>query len=597
MAYDYDVIVIGSGVAGALMAWKLSSLKPGSKILILEAGKNGMNHVQRDKFHRDMIENVNRGDMHAPYAKLESHTFAPVPDSLAEQQPGAPKYYDQRGPDTFKAQYLRQVGGSTWTWRGNTPRFVPNDFRLRSVYGRGEDWPATITYDTLEPYYVEAERELGVSGNEGEWNDPTIKVFGKTLVQHFGKRSQPYPMQPIVFGHGDEQMHTALNKLLIELEGQLIPVRVFHTPQARTSRPYRPHDDFDERPACEGNSNCIPLCPIGAKYDATVHLRQAIGNGVHLQEASVVTRLAPEDSTNPKLVTRVVYKRWDAADKNAEHVVTARKVVLAANAIETPKLLLMSPGLANSSTQVGRNLMDHIQSDITMLFPRPLYPFRGPQSLASIEIFRDGPFRGKHSAIRMTIGNDGAGRAPGRSINDVLDKLLSQNTFGTALTHRLEHTVARLVRIGFSTEMLPKPENFIKPSDTLRDAYGIPRPEIHFNLDEYTYAGLRKGHEIALTLARGIPGIDQSEIEPLEWKKFEDPDWKRSANTAAHIMGTCRMGDDSTTAVVNADGCSYDHPNLYIVGASVFPTSATANPTLTLAALTLRTAEVVAKTL
>src|SRR5438132_5893668 len=164
MAHDYDVIVIGSGVAGALVAWKLSSLKPGARVLILEAGKSGLDHRQRDEFHRVMIQNVNRGDMHAPYSKLESRKFAPVPDSLAEQDPAAPKYYDQKGPDTFKAQYLRQVGGSTWTWRGNTPRWVPNDFRLKSIYGRGEDWPGAITYDTLEPYYVAAERELGVAG-------------------------------------------------------------------------------------------------------------------------------------------------------------------------------------------------------------------------------------------------------------------------------------------------------------------------------------------------------------------------------------------------------------------------------------------------
>lgn len=324
-------------------------------------------------------------------------------------------------------------------------RFVPNDFRLYSTYGPGAnsqirpdmDWPKDITYEALEPYYVEAERELGVSGDAVEWSDPSTNVFGKTLEQHFGKRSQPYPMPPIAFSYGDTQMRTELNKLPIELEGQLVPVRVFHTPQARTSRVYRPHEDFDERPACEGNSNCIPLCPIGAKYDATVHLRQAIRNGVRLQQASVVIRLE-SDPTNPKLVTRVVYKRWDTADKDVEHVATAKVVVLAANAIETPKLLLLSK-LPNLSGQVGHNLMDHIQSDITLLFPRPLYPFRGPQSLASIEIFRDGPFRSKHSAIRMTVGNDGAGRAPGRSVSEVLNKLLSQNTFGEAFRHGVEH--------------------------------------------------------------------------------------------------------------------------------------------------------------
>ncbi len=583
MAHDYDVVIIGSGVAGALTAWKLAETHKGARILILEAGKNGLGHEQRDEFRRVMLEknNSDRGDMHAPYSKLESRAFAPVPVNagkpLADQQAGTETYYDQQGPDAFKAQYLRQTGGSTWAWRGNTLRHVPNDFRLKSTYGVGVDWP--ISYNDLEPHYVEAEHELGVSADDTEWTDKTTRVFGKTLEDHFGKRSAPYPMHAIAHSHGDTLMREALNRQLVEVSGHPVPVRVFHTPQARTSRPYQPHADFAERPACEGNSNCIPLCPIGAKYDAGVHLRAAIRHGVTLQEASVVIRLE-KDPTSPKRVSKVIYKRWDTADKNAEHVVTAKVVVLAANAIETPKLLLMS-GLANSSDQVGRNLMDHLQDDITMFFPESLYPFRGPQSLASIEVFRDGPFRNVHSAIRMTVGNDGAGRAPGRSIGDVLNGLLDHNTFGMSLTHQLEDKLTRLVRIGFSTETLPNPENRVKLSAKL-DAYGLPRPELHFKVDDYTYNGLLEGHRIALALARGIPGIEQSEIEELEWNK--------KYNTAAHIMGTCRMGNDPATSVVNADGRTHDLENLYVVGSSIFATSGTANPTLTLAALALRTA-------
>jgi choline dehydrogenase-like flavoprotein len=419
-------------------------------------------------------------------------------------------------------------------------------------------------------------------------------VFGKTLSQHFGTRSAPYPMPPIVFGYGDEQMHAALNKQLVAIDGELVPVRVFHTPQARTSRRYRPHDDFDERPACEGNSNCIPLCPIQAKYDATVHVKQAQRNGVELRTAALVTKLE-RDPDNPALVTRVHHRRWDSAEPADDQVVTGRFIVLAANTIETPKLLLLSD-LANSSDQVGRNLMDHLQDDISFLFPGPLYPFRGPQSLASIEIFRDGPFRNAHSAIRMTVGNDGAGRAPGRSIIDVLDGLLASNTFGTSLRRGVEDELTRLVRIGFSTEMLPNPDNRVTLSDQL-DISGIPRPKLHFAVDDYTYEGLRAGHDIALALARNIPGVDQTSIEPLQWPPRPAPPTPTRFNTAAHIMGTCRMGDSPTTSVVDDNGRSHDHPNLYLAGASVFATSGTANPTLTLSALALKTAAALANEL
>src|SRR5215212_4184635 len=93
-----------------------------------------------------------------------------------------------------------------------------------------------------------------------------------------------------------------------------------------------------------------------------------------------------------------------------DRTVSAPIVLLAAHAIETPKLLLIS-NLANSSDQVGRNLMDHIQWEVTALFEEPLYPFRGPQSITGIESFREGAFRSQRSGFRMTIGNDGWGRA------------------------------------------------------------------------------------------------------------------------------------------------------------------------------------------
>src|SRR5262249_44427846 len=148
-------------------------------------------------------------------------------------------------------------------------------------------------------------------------------------------------------------------------------VHVVTTPQARNS------EFFDGRPACEGHSNCIPLCPIQAKYDATIHLRRALENPkVELRTGVVVTRL--EKGRNGRVQT-VHYIDWKSADAPAAKSVRGQTVVLAAHAIETPKILLMSNNLGNSSDQVGRNLMDHIQFELIASFPESLYPFRGPQ--------------------------------------------------------------------------------------------------------------------------------------------------------------------------------------------------------------------------
>src|SRR5262245_20829966 len=177
MQNEYDVIVIGSGVAGALTAWKLSQLGP-YKVLVLEAGDNGISHGQRVQFHHMMDTQGNRGDPFAPYKDLKSRKFAPAAENsqreLEDQRNDANNYYDYpaditgKTNDPFKASYNRMVGGSTWAWRGNTPRFIPSDFRLKSKFGVGRDWPQDLDYEELEPWYCAAERELGVSGNHKE---------------------------------------------------------------------------------------------------------------------------------------------------------------------------------------------------------------------------------------------------------------------------------------------------------------------------------------------------------------------------------------------------------------------------------------------
>src|SRR5262245_10025134 len=385
--YDYDVIIGGSGVAGALAAWKLSAYND-YRILILEAGDNGIGEGQRAEFHHSMDRQGNRGDMFAPYLELPSRTAVPSPEKAAAPkpalgQPFAEKYYDYEAtPDTFRAGYTRLVGGSTWAWRGNCPRFLPSDFRMKSLYGVGRDWP--IDYDDLEDYYVEAEHELGVSGNHDELDG----LFG-------AYRSRPFPMPGQALTYSDQLVKA-------RIDGQSVgetTIRVVTTPQARNSQPY------DGRPACEGHSNCIPLCPIHAKYDATVHLRRVLQRtNVELRSGAVVTQLAKDRDGR---VTQVRYKKWSEPGM-PESAVSAPVVLVAAHAIETPKLLLMS-NLANSSDQVGRNLMDHIQWEVPALFDEPLYPFRGPQSVTAIESFREGAFREKRSAFRMTIRNDSLG--------------------------------------------------------------------------------------------------------------------------------------------------------------------------------------------
>ncbi len=571
--YQYDVIIVGSGVAGAVCACKLLALEPTRKILILEAGDNEITHGQRLEFHHVMDQQGSRADMYAPYAELPSKFFAPAPENaqkeLADQKAelaagDAKAYYDYsaQSKDAFKAGYNRMVGGSTWSWRGNTPRYLPSDFKLFSTYGVGRDWP--IDYDDIEPWYCDAERELGVSGNHAEIDGP----FG-------GFRSQAFPMPGIPLTYSDTQIKAKIDKTTARGK----KVNVVTTPQARNSQQY------DNRPACEGHSNCIPMCPIQAKYDATVHLRRALSyKNVELRKASVVTKLEKDAHG---CVTTVRYKNW-RAEPIAEETATAKTVVLAANAIETPKLLLMSDNLANSSDQVGRNLMDHAQFEVIAVSPIKVHPFRGPQSVAAIEDFRDGDFRKQRSGFRMTIGNDGWGRAG--SPATVIDGLLNAGSYGSALPTAIAEQIPKMIRLSFSTEMLPEPDNRIQLSAKKDAKLGLPLPMFTFAISDYVKAGLREGYATSLELFKTLGatvGKQPRELEPaaggFNW------------NTAAHIMGTCIMGDDAKNSVVNKWGRTHDIENLWIVGSSVFTTSATSNPTITIAALALRTADAIHK--
>jgi choline dehydrogenase-like flavoprotein len=532
---SYDAVVIGSGVCGAITAWQLAL--SGANVLILEAGPATADRTA-------LVGNYIKTG--SPFHDAQGDQFAPTEDT----SPGS--YYVFEGHPHFQSTYVRRVGGSTWHFLGNMPRFLPTDFELQTRYGVGVDWP--LKYEQLEEHYSTAECWIGVAGDHDEWNHAAL-----------GRRSRPFPMSQIWESYSDRVVKRRTAGL--KIDG--VPVVLRTTPQARNSRPY------DGRPACAGNSTCVPICPIQAKYDATVHVEKAIAEGATLRDRSVVDRL--EADSAGAAVTRVHYRSWDGNS----HSVRGRIVILAAHAIESARILLFS-GLANTSDQVGRNLMDHLQGAVVALAPEPLYPFRGPPTTSGIDAFRDGPFRQDHGAFRLSLGNDGWGR--GDSIAGQLGKLIDeQRLHGTALHDAVEHRFTRLVRLSYSTEMLPKPENRVELA-TVRDSLGLPRPKLAFAIDDYSRKAFACAKAVCERIFEAAGATDrQVLIKPED--AVPETDWFAGAG---HISGTCRMGTDPSASVVDPSCRSHDHPNLFIIGSSVFPTEGTANPTLTATALTAR---------
>ncbi|MFC6288158.1 GMC family oxidoreductase [Nocardioides sp. GCM10027113] len=528
-----DVVIVGSGVAGALVADRLA--RHGVGVVVLEAGPP----VDRDR----AVEIFRQAPAKVPESPYPSTPHAPRPTVLDIGVPGT-GYFVQEGPEPFGSTYERVVGGTTWHWLGSTPRLLPSDLEMLTRFGVGRDWP--LSYDDLEPFYVEAERELGVAGDGTE--------------DQGSPRSAGFPMPPIPLSFLDTVVDRAARR---------IGLRVLSTPQARNTETY------NDRHRCVGNSNCIPICPIGAKYDAVIHLDRAAEHGARIIADAVVHEvLVRADGT----ARGVRFRRPDGTDDE----VLGRAVVMAANAIETPKILLMSDGgrgIANRSGQVGQNLMDHpIALSYALSAPEePVYPQRGPLSTAGIESPRQAATRGQRSAFRVEVGNDGW-RFP---IGDPTFEF-TQGPFpalregGAALAARWRDHVAHEIRFASLTEQLPDRANTVTPAFDLVDDIGIPRPRITFSIDAYTRAGLDEAQELHERLFTAMRARERTHV-PF-------------AFGAGHIMGTTIMGTSAADSVTDGFGRSHDVPNMWIVGSSVFPTAGTANPTLTLAALALRTA-------
>jgi choline dehydrogenase-like flavoprotein len=548
MAGDFDVVVIGAGMAGAMVAYRLATA--GARVLILEAGSRNPSRAQMvGAFATDPSKSL-----HSPYVQAESDVKAPSPDVSMS-------YYDQPpAPHTqYKSTYERRTGGSTWHWLGHTPRMLRSDFKMRSLYAGGPNFPAAlvdwpITYDEVEPWYCEAEREMGIAGSDEEWNG----LFNSP-------RSKPFPMSMIWPSYSDTWIADRINGK--SFEGA--EYRVRSTPSARNSALY------DGRPPCAGNSICVPICPIGAKYDGGVHVAKATAAGASLWEQCVVTKLDKDADGSVHTIHFLTYG-------GVSQSVTAELVVIAAHAIETPKLLLMS-GLANNSDQVGRNLMDHLSKSTFGIAPEKLFPFRGPPSTSGIESFRDGDFRKQRAGFRVSLDNDGWARksAP---YAEIIDFVTNKKLIGVDLQTALFERVTKQARLSCSVEVSPDPNNRVELS-AATDALGLPKPKITFTPSRYSLDGLAQGTKTMDDIFRLM---NATEI---------DLGTDNAYDGAGHIMGTCRMGNDPKNSVVDAQCKTHDHPNLFLAGSSVFPTVGSPNPTLTIAALALRAAQDIANKL
>ncbi|WP_159980583.1 MULTISPECIES: GMC family oxidoreductase [unclassified Novosphingobium] len=515
-----DFIVIGSGIMGSLVARRLA--ESGASVLILEAGPR----VTRGELVARFRNSPRRSDWMSPYPPSP---WAPHP----VYKPQDNGYLVQAGPYPYPAEYIRQVGGTTWHWAAHAWRNVPNDFRIKSLYDVGIDWP--FSYDELEPFYQQAEELMGVSGapNTGS------------------PRAKPFPMEPVAEPF-------AMRRIRERLAGSF---DVVSNTTARNSRSY------DGRPPCCGNNSCQPICPIDAQYHGGIAAASAEAAGAKLLPDANVFRLEHDTAG------RIVAAHYFDPDKGA-HRVTGGTFIVAANGIESPRLMLLSAsdkypaGLANSSDMMGRNLMDHPSTSLTFDAEDALWLGRGPQSPSSINTMRDGTFRPDHAPYRLDFTNisrvDNATRA-----------LISAGIYGPEFEKRLRQTAAHEMNVKTVLEVLPHPDRRVTLSDQ-KDAMGLRKPQVHYAIDDYTRRGSASGKRDFQRIADLMGGTN------LRFSK--DGDYANNQ----HICGTMSMGNDPRTSVCDGYGRAHDHENLFFASTGVLPTSGTCNSTENGVAVALR---------
>ena len=516
-----DVLIIGAGASGAVMASSLAETR--MKILCLEQG----DWIKPSDFPtngRDW-EARRYGDFDISPNRRGRDTDYPVNDDNS----------------VMKVANFNGVGGGTILFTAHYPRMHPSDFRVRTLDGVADDWP--IDYWALEPYFAENDRVTGVAGLAG---DPAYPPHELT-------------MPPVPLGKSGTRFAQAMNKLGWHWWPSDIALAT---------------TEYNGRARCINLGHCTPGCAQGAKASVDItYWPQAIRARVELRTRCRVREITTNEQG---MASGVVY--FDS--NGVERFQPAEIVILAANGIGTPRLLLNSAssrfpdGLANSSGLVGKNLMLHPWPQVLGYVEDEMDGDHGPQTLMWSKQFNEtDPARDFVRGYTLQFA-----RGTGPVNEAITSMILGRLPWGKDHHRAYRSLVNHRLLIGVACEDLPEEHNRVTLDPILRDSDGIPAPRIDYTLSENTRRMMEHG------IARA------SEI--LETAGAKNIGCSRTAlNSPGHLLGTARMGLDPSRSVVNEWGRCHDVKNLFIVDGSIWVTSGGVNPTSTIQALALYIAD------
>jgi len=538
---EFDIIVIGAGAAGGIVAAVLA--QAGKTVLLLDRGPNlAYADLSRDHLRNQRLSlygnNAGPSDGHPRVAEQSDGSFK----ILRPHQAG---YHNNAAI----------VGGGTRVFGAQAWRFMPQDFRMASLYGIPQgsslaDWP--IDYDDLEPFYERAEWEIGVAGD---------------AAQHAfeGPRRRPYPMPAT---------DDTLQRNILRRGAQRLGISTQPVPMFINTVP------FNNRAACVRCGMCIGFdCPTDARngtHNTMVPLALATGRCV-LEPNAQVERVIVDSRGKASGIT---YYRADGSRRAA----SARIVVISAGAIESARLLLNSAtaefprGLGNQHDQVGRNLQGHCYFGAQAIFSERTYDGIGP-----------GP---AIATCRWVHGNPGV--VGGAMLANDFIKLPviylrgsppDVPRWGLAAKRWMRDTYSRVIHVQGPVQEIPSPHGRVMGDPVVRDRWGIPVARFSGTQHAQTLHTIRFIHDRCREwlLASGAQKI---------WGSTPQAPF---LSAGQHQAGTCRMGNDPATSVCDPHGAVHGHENLFVVDASLHVTNGGFNPALTIMALAYRSAEQIAR--
>jgi choline dehydrogenase-like flavoprotein len=538
----YDAIIVGSGASGGLIAYELT--RAGAHVCMLEAGPN------RDK---DKDFPYHKWAYEYPYRGVQPSKMAPSPYLTQSVQEGNYLFtFNEKEPYTseegkhYNWWRARVVGGRTHFWGRICWRFNEHDFKPCSYDGAGVDWP--LTYSDLAPYYDRVERLIGLCGEKENHPDTPDGIY----------LPSPKPN---------------CNEVLIRKAADKIGAGWITRRKAHLTK------DYNGYAACHYCAHCGQGCETGSyfnSYDRMIPPAMKTG-----RFRLVVNALAHEVTVNPKtgLADGVAYVDTGSGK---DYRLRGKVVVVAGGTLHSARLLLGSRsrqfpnGIANSSGQVGRNFMEHVDVDGNGLLPQ----------LRNRKIVNDDGIGGN-----TIIPWDGWGKKglpfvrgyhieAGGGFGAFPAHANALPGFGSSYKKAIHEWYGTRVNFHSHLEMLADERNFVELDPQVKDAWGIPVLKIHLDF-----------HDNEKKMVAHCIDRFKDLFTALRLEHASLPEGPLYRGASIHEVGTSRMGDDPKTSVVNSFGQAHDVKNLYVTDASIFCSATHKNPTLTILALSARASD------